>query len=164
VPLLLLILLSACAAPQPGRSGDRISGVLVLAGTEQPLGGVRVVLLPVAAGEGGDPEDRPGELSTSAQSNAAGGFVFGGLDGVRTAPLLRGWTYELRAEAEGFAVARRELRYEGGDAALRLELELIADDALEGQQILELGDDSIQNPAGTLIDEVLRKQGRLPRR
>ncbi len=161
--LLLLLLLVGCAAPQSQRSGDRVSGRVILAGSDQPLAGVRVVLLPVTPRDGADPEESPGQLSTLVTSNEAGAFAFDALEGLRESPLLRGWTYELRAEAEGFAVASQRLDFDGGATFAELQLDLILDDAFEGQQIQELSDDSIQNPTGTLIDEVLRQQGRLPR-
>lgn len=158
--VLFVLLLAGCAAGQPAAS-DRISGVVVLEQSEQALGGVRVVLVP----QGGEAasEVSPGDYASETLTTEAGAFAFDALDGIEAGPLVRDWRYELRAEAAGFQTGRVEFDFEGGAVELRVVLALESDDSMQGQQIRELSDESIQNPEGTLIDEVLRQQGRLPR-
>ncbi len=155
----LLLLLTACAAPI-GRTSDRIVGDLVVAGTEQVLAGARLTLTPVepvsaAADEAGE------GLGAVALTTEAGAFLITELTAPQQVfPLLRGWAYELRADASGFYSGFVRVEFTGGELVQRLELELIDDEPMQGEQINELPADAVDNPKGTLIDEVLRRQGR----
>ncbi len=158
VPLLVLVLMMGCAAGQPAGVGS-LAGTVFVTGTDQPLEGVRVTLTETRNG-GDDLES----WSSVSQSNGAGGFVFPAADDPDPPKLRRGEQYLVEAFADGFYRGEAWIRFERGMDPVRLELDVIADDDLEGVQVQELSDDSIKNPEGTLIEEVLRQQGRLPRR
>jgi hypothetical protein len=162
--LVLSLLLAGCATAGQGRTSDRIVGTLFLSGTEQPIGGARIVLVPT------DPFDRradndedPSLLGVEATTNDVGGFALDNLTGgERQRTLLRGWEYEIRAEAAGFYTEVATVRYERGELALALQIDLIDDDEMKGENLLEMSSEAVDNPKGTLIREVLRRQGRLP--
>lgn len=174
--LCLPLLLPACAAPV-GRATDRIAGELVLAGTEQPIAGARLSLRAIEPlSKNADPGPRaltastetapaapgPTALTASTETTPAGAFAITELAAAEPSPLLRGWAYELRADASGFYSAFARVEFTGGELWQRLEIELIDDEAMQGEQIIELPADAVDNPRGTLIDEVLRRQGRRP--
>jgi hypothetical protein len=166
MPLLMLILIAGCAGHQPAQSSDRIGGIVTLSGTDQPLAGVRVVLVPTEGDEGdeGDAgENKLGDYASEATTNEYGAFAFDTLDGVVDGPLVRGWTYRLRTEAQGLHGGEVTFEFEGGPQDWQVQMQLDADDSMAGQQFQELSSESINSPSGTLIREVLRQQGRLPR-
>jgi hypothetical protein len=164
--LILLLLLAGCATvPRGASTPDRIIGVLVLAGTEQPITGVRITLTPsepLASERRPDPiEVTPLRLSTIAQTGELGDFVItalNGPDGPR--PLLRGWAYELRADADGFYSASQRIEVHRGDLVTLLEIEVVDEGAMSGQQLIDLSPDAVHVEKGGLIEEVLRRIGR----
>jgi len=162
--LLFAVFLSGCAGLQADRSTDAIAGVLFLSGTEQPISGARIVLLPQrAVGGRADTEAAPQTLGIEATTNDVGGFVLTELSGgERARTLLRGWEYEIRAEAAGFYGEVAPVVYDRGELLLALEIDLIDDDEMQGENLLEMSSEAVDNPRGTLIREVLRRQGRLP--
>jgi len=166
MPRLLLVLsallLTACSGSPRGRSADHVIGVLVLSGTEQPIVGGEINLVPVepVAGSADDAED-PDALAVRVPTEELGAFLVTTLEGGR--PLLRGWLYDLHATAPGFYSTTERLHFEGGQLALTVEIEVIDDTAMEGAHFVgEQPPDRLKDVDGTLIDEVLRRQGRLP--
>ncbi len=163
LPLLLLLLLSACAATPGGRAADRVTGRLLLAGTEQAIAGARIVLLPLQPHGSRSDESQLAGLGAVATTNREGGFALAELDGEgQRIPLLRGWTYEVRAEAGGFHSESATVEYGRGELSLILAIEPIDDDEMTGEVLLDTSSEAVDNPRGTLIREVLRRQGRLP--
>lgn len=165
VILVLLVSLAGCATAPRGRAADQVIGVLVLAGTEQPIVGAELTLVPIEAmGPNSDAEDRPEALQATTPTGELGGFVFTALAADETSrPLLRNWIYELQAAAPGFHSVSERVHFERGQLAITLEIDVIDDTAMEGTQFVgEQRPDRLQGVDGTLIDEVLRRQGRQP--
>lgn len=164
--LLLLLLLAGCATlPRGSATPDRVIGVLVLAGTEQPITGARITLTPTAplpdVARVDALELDPVRLSTIAATGDLGDFQIVALnapDGPR--PLLRGWSYELQADAEGFYPASRQVEVHRGDVIAVLEIEVVDEGAMSGQQLNDLSPDAVHVEKGGLIEEVLRRMGR----
>ncbi len=166
IPLLLLwALVLGCATGHRGRATDQIIGVLVLSGTDQPIIGAEISLVAVEPlGPRADPADAAGELRASLSTGALGSFLFTTLGPPEAPqPLLRDWLYELSGTAPGFYSVNERVRFEGGQLALTIEIDVIDDTAMEGSQFVgEQRPDRLQDVDGTLIDEVLRRQGRQP--
>ena len=163
--LLIAVFSSACASSPSGRASDHVVGVLVLTGTEQPIVGAQIVLVPVEPlGPNADADPGPEPPQARATTQELGAFVFTTLDaGAAPRPLLRGWLYELHATAPGFYSTTERVRFERGQLALTIEIDVIDDTDLEGTQFVgEQRPDRLQDVDGTLIDEVLRRQGRQP--
>ena len=164
--VLLLLLLAGCATlPRGTSTPDRVIGVLVLAGTEQPIIGARVTLTPTGPTEGARGADeivlQPIALSTIAATGELGDFVIDALDGPDgPRPLLRGWTYELRADVDGFYPVSRSIEIHRGDRVEVLEIDVVDQGAMHGQQVNDLSPDAIHVEKGGLIEEVLRRVGR----
>jgi len=159
------LLLAGCATLPRAAQTDRVVGVLVLAGTEQVIAGARVTLTPTSplerAARVDVPEHEPLRLSTIATTGELGEFVIESLaspDGAR--PLLRGWSYELRADVDGFYPASQELDLHKGEVVAVLEIEVVDEGAMGGQHLNDLSPDAVHVEKGGLIEEVLRRIGR----
>ena len=145
-----------------GRSTDRIAGDLILSGTEHAIAGARITLTPL------EPIARDADagsrgMTAVTSTTELGAFLLTELSSTQqVSPLLRGWAYELRADADGFYSATARVEFAGGELLQRLEIVLIDDELMQGEQIHELPVDAVDNPEGTLIEEVLRRQGREP--
>ena len=162
--VLLLLLLAACATlPRGNATPDRVIGVLVLAGTEQPITGARVTLTPIepVRARADIAVHDTVRLSTIASSGDLGDFVITELNSPDGGwPLLRGWSYELRADADGFYPAVQDVEVHRGDVVVVLEIEVVDEGAMGGQQVIDLSPDAVHVEKGGLIDEVLRRIGR----
>jgi hypothetical protein len=168
-PLLFALagaLLAGCMA-QHGRASDRILGLVLLDGTEQPIAGASLTLTPTAPLPQGrvdawEPDPLP---VARAPTGDSGAFAFDGLTGPDGAPvgLLRGWEYVLRADAPGFFTTTEELEYAGGERALLVTIEVVDEEVVHGDGGLfvdEQAPDRLPGVEGTLIKEVLRRLGR----
>jgi hypothetical protein len=112
-----------------------------------------------------DPEDDPHNVIAEVHSGVAGAFRFSSLTGSDGAPrsLLRGWEYELRAEAPGFFGSVAIVDFAGGEEAVVLEIEVIDDELVHGDGGLFVGEQPpgrLKDVEGTLVQEVLRRLGR----
>ncbi len=150
------------------RAADRVLGLVLLEGTEQPITGATVILTPIAPlpqVRNPDPEDDPHALHGEVVSGKEGAFSITGLateDGT-PARLLRGWEYELRCEAPGFFTGVERVDFDGGEEAVVVDIEVIEDELVQGDGGLFVGEappDRLQGVEGTLIREVLRRLGR----
>lgn len=166
-PLLLvfLLLITGCATTQSGRATSRVVGALVLAGTEQPIVGARVTLTPLEplhdARRPDETDVEPARLSTIATTADLGAFVLTELNGpAGPMPLLRGWAYELRADADGFYSSVERIELSGSEVVMLLQIEVIDEEAMLGQQLTDLPADAVKVERGGLIKEVLRRLGR----
>jgi|GEM_PF-1789782 len=164
---LVVVLLTGCAQNH-GRASDRILGIIVLQGTEQPIAGATLSLTPIAPmihRARPDPAADPHAITHEMRSGDLGAFAFDGLtapDGSRR-PLLRGWEYELRADAAGFFSTTERVDFEGGEEAVVLQIEIIDDELVHGDGGLFIGEappGRVDDMKGTLIKEVLRRLGR----
>lgn len=162
--LLLFALLVGCSTPPKGRANDHVIGVLVLTGTETPIVGAEVSLVPVEpVAANADPADEPEALATKVPTEELGAFLFSSLSTDAPRPLLRGWLYELHATAPGFYSTTERVQFDRGQLALTIEIDVIDDTAMEGAHFVgEQPPDRLKGVDGTLIDEVLRRQGRVP--
>ena len=169
-PVLLLfaaLVASGCATT---RASDRILGLVLLEGTEQPIAGATLTLTPVAPlpqSRRADVHAAPYSVSTELRSQEEGAFSFASLTGEGGQPmtLLRGWEYELRCEAPGFFSGVERVDYLGGEEAVVIQIEVIEDEMVMGDGGLFVGEqppDRLKDVEGTLVDEILRRLGRKP--
>ena len=165
--LVFFVALAGCASSPGPRGEDRILGLLVLEGTEQPIAGATLTLTPIAPLPQARPDDlaEPHDLATEQRSGPSGAFGFGALEDPEQAErsLARGWEYELRADAPGFYSTVDRVDFEGGQLAVVLEIEVIEDEMTYGDGGIIVGEqppDRLKDMQGTLVKEVLRRLGR----
>lgn len=163
--MLALAVTTGCATT---RGSDRILGLVLLEGTQQPITGATLTLTPIAPlpmGTRSDPSEDPLDHATEAMSENEGAFSFLNLATSAGPPhrLLRGWEYELRCDAPGFYSGVERVDYTGGEEAVVIEIDVIEDELVQGDGGLFVGEqppDRIDEMKGTLIKEVLRRLGR----
>jgi len=152
------------------RAADRVLGLVLLEGTEQPIAGATLILTPIAPlpqARRADPEDDPHALVAEVSSGAEGAFsihVLATSDG-EPARLLRGWEYELRCEAPGFFTGVERVDFDGGEEAVVVSIDVIDDELVQGEGGLFVGEappDRLKGLEGSLIREILRRLGREP--
>jgi hypothetical protein len=163
--LVVILLLAGCATGPRGRAADHVIGVLVLSGTEQPIIGAELSLVPIEPlGPNADVADDPESLVATTPTGELGAFIFTSLSSTEAPrPLLRNWLYELHAVAPGFYSASERLHFGGGQLAVTMEIDVIDDTDMQGAQFVgEQPPGRLKDVEGTLIDEVLRRQGRQP--
>ncbi len=163
--LLVVLLLAGCATGPRGRAADHVIGVLVLSGTEQPIIGAELSLVPIEPlGPNADAAEDPEALTTTTPTGELGAFIFTSLSSTEAPrPLLRNWLYELHAVAPGFYSASERVHFAGGQLAVTMEIDVIDDTDMQGAQFVgEQPPGRLKDVEGTLIDEVLRRQGREP--
>lgn len=160
-------MLAGCAGSPGPRGEDRILGLLVLEGTEQPIAGATLTLTPIAPLPQARPDalSDPHALATEQRSGPSGAFGFGVLEGAEQTErsLARGWEYELRADAAGFYSTVDRVDFEGGQLAVVLEIDVIEDEMTYGDGGIFVGEqppDRLKDMEGTLVKEVLRRLGR----
>lgn len=161
--LLVVLLLAGCSAGPRGRAADHVIGVLVLSGTDQPIIGAELSLVPIEpVGPNADAADDHQSLAATTPSGELGAFIFTSLSSAEEPrPLLRNWLYELHAVAPGFYAVSERVHFGGGQLAITMEIDVIDDTDMQGAQFVgEQAPGRLEGVEGTLIDEVLRRQGR----
>jgi hypothetical protein len=81
--------------------------------------------------------------------------------GVST-PLQRGWSYEVRAEALGYFSTAERVDLSGRSADVQLRIHPIEEVSMDGEVIEGDANKRHDGLEGGLLDEILRRQGRLP--
>ncbi len=158
--LAALLLSSGCASV--------LTGKVVNAADAAPVAGATVLIEPVSrlpSPGNRDLENTPvPSLSAELTCDAEGTFELRLLadESGGAAPLRPGWSYEVRAEALGFYTSVERVDLKGREAEVELRIHAIDEVAMDGQIIegdAEKRHDGLQ---GKLIDEVLRRSGRVP--
>lgn len=114
--LLFAVILAGCAGSPSGSASDRIEGLIT--STDGPMPQVRVSVY--ATGDDGR------NWNGSDTSNASGRFVIDALtspDDYSSSLLMRGTSYELRAEVEGYYVVTQVIPFDKRLHQVEIELE-----------------------------------------
>jgi hypothetical protein len=145
-----------------------LSGKVVTSGDSTALVGASVLVEPVSRLPSPGRRDLEAvsapELRAEVVSDAEGRFELKVLrdEAGSPVPLPSGWSYEVRAEALGYYTTVERVDVAGRSAEVLMTVQAIEELAMEGEIIEGEGADRHDGLDGGLVDEILRRSGRVP--